>query len=153
MIFGGYLLQQTFELAFCCASTAAGTRPTFLSLDPSTFENPVPVGSHLYLKATVSFTDQLTNDDSIGAESQKFTKIQVRVDSSVRDTPDGQRKPTGVFHYTFLVQKDIHVMPQSYSDFMIWLDAKRRAQEANARLLAGIMESNSLSTIREAVTE
>ncbi|KAI5306094.1 hypothetical protein KEM56_002240 [Ascosphaera pollenicola] len=152
MIFGGYLLQQTFELAFCCASTAAGTRPTFLSLDPSTFDNPVPVGSHLYLKATVSFTDPVTGHEA-SAENQKFTKIQVRVDSSVRDTPDGLRKPTGVFHYTFLVQKDVHVMPQSYSDFMIWLDAKRRAQDTNAKLLAGITESNSLSTIRAAVTE
>ncbi|KAI5290948.1 Acyl-coenzyme A thioesterase 9, mitochondrial [Ascosphaera aggregata] len=73
--------------------------------------------------------------------------MQIRVDSSVRDTPGGKRKPTGVFHYTFCTKKDIQVMPQSYSDFMVWLDAKRRAQQTNAKLLDNIMKSNSLSTI------
>jgi acyl-CoA hydrolase len=57
MIFGGYLLKETFELAFCCAASFSHSRPTFISLDPSTFENPVPVGSVLYLRATVSYTD------------------------------------------------------------------------------------------------
>jgi acyl-coenzyme A thioesterase 9 len=57
MIFGGFLLKQTFELAFCCAASFAHTRPTFVSLDPSTFQNPVPVGSVLYLTATVVYTD------------------------------------------------------------------------------------------------
>ena len=57
MIFGGYLLKETFELAFCCAASFSHSRPIFVSLDPSTFENPVPVGSVLYLRATVSYTD------------------------------------------------------------------------------------------------
>jgi len=48
MIFGGFLLKQTFELAFCCAASVSHTRPSFISLDPSTFQNPVPVGSVLY---------------------------------------------------------------------------------------------------------
>ncbi|KAJ2981249.1 hypothetical protein NQ176_g2151 [Zarea fungicola] len=29
MIFGGFLLKQTFELAFCCAASFTRTRPTF----------------------------------------------------------------------------------------------------------------------------
>src|SRR2546423_1823798 len=57
MVFGGFLLKSTFELAFCCAASFAHTRPTFVSLDPSTFQNPVPVGSVLYLTATVVYTD------------------------------------------------------------------------------------------------
>ncbi|PGH16455.1 hypothetical protein AJ79_01786 [Helicocarpus griseus UAMH5409] len=142
MIFGGFLLKQTFELAFCCAASFSNSRPTFLSLDPSTFDNPVPVGSVLYLKATVSYTDPPINSTSTADDGEddvatrKFTKVQVRVDSKVRDAEHTTKKSTGVFHYTFLVQRDVQVMPQSYSDFMIWVDAKRRAQSTNESLLA-----------------
>ncbi|KAK2783676.1 hypothetical protein FQN53_009128 [Emmonsiellopsis sp. PD_33] len=163
MIFGGFLLKQTFELAFCCAAAFSNSRPTFLSLDPSTFDNPVPVGSVLYLKATVSYTDPplntpataTTNADGAAADSspRKFTKVQIRVDSKVRDAEHTTKKPTGVFHYTFLVEKDIQVMPQSYSDFMIWVDAKRRAQNTNESLLAGIVGKDSYDGIQEGVTE
>lgn len=57
MIFGGFHLKQTFELAFCCAASFAHARPAFISADPCTFRNPVPVGSVLYLTATVAYTD------------------------------------------------------------------------------------------------
>lgn len=57
MIFGGFHLKQTFELAFCCAASFGHARPTFISADPCTFRNPVPVGSVLYLTATVAYTD------------------------------------------------------------------------------------------------
>ncbi|KLJ06010.1 hypothetical protein EMPG_10535 [Blastomyces silverae] len=164
MIFGGYLLKQTFELAFCCAASFSNSRPTFLSLDPSTFDNPVPVGSVLYLKATVSYTEsQVTaknadavpsgDNSSSSSSSSKFTKVQVRVDSKVRDAEHTTKKPTGVFHYTFLVEKDVQVMPQSYNDFMIWVDAKRRAQNTNKSLLSGIMEKDSFDGIQEGLTE
>ncbi|PGH22963.1 hypothetical protein AJ80_03012 [Polytolypa hystricis UAMH7299] len=164
MIFGGYLLQQTFELAFCCAAASSQTRPTFLSLDPSTFENPVPVGSVLYLKAVVSYTDATPSPQqttttadssrSSGEQTQrKFTKVQVRVDSKVRDVEHASKKPTGVFNYTFLVERDIRVMPQSYSDYMIWVDARRRAQSTNESLVKGIMEENDFDGIQEGVTE
>lgn len=142
MIFGGYLLKQTFELAFCCAASFSHSRPIFLSLDPSTFDNPVPVGSVLYLKAVVSYTDPpltspvqsqntstSTNSagNSNGSTDRRFTKVQVRVESSVRDIKHGAKKPTGEFNYTFLVEKDMQVMPRSYGEFMIWVDARRRA--------------------------
>lgn len=151
MIFGGYLLKQTFELAFCCAASFSRTRPTFICLDPSTFDNPVPVGGVLYLKATVAYTDppvissptkskttttttKDNNTDQKETHQKKYTRVQIRVDSSVRDVEHGTKKPTGVFNYTFLVEKDIQVMPQTYSDFMMWVDARRRAQNANASL-------------------
>ena len=137
MIFGGYLLKQTFELAFCCAASFSHSRPTFLSLDPSTFENPVPVGSVLYLTATVAYTDlPLVTAASTGeaiadvkdSSQQAYTRVQIRIDSKMRNIEHGETKPTGQFNYTFLVEKDIKVMPRTYSEFMIWADARRRAE-------------------------
>ena len=133
MIFGGFLLKQTFELAFCCAASFSHSRPTFLSLDPSTFDNPVPVGSVLYLTATVAYTDPPLvdiNESKLtdGSKTSKYTKLQVRVDSMVRNIEHGDTKPAGQFNYTFLVEKDVKVMPRTYSEFMIWIDARRRVK-------------------------
>jgi acyl-coenzyme A thioesterase 9 len=148
MIFGGFLLKQTFELAFCCAASFSHTRPNFISLDPSTFENPVPVGSVLYLRATVAFTEPFEHD---GAES-KYTKVQVRVDSKVRDVEHGTKKSTGQFNYTFLVEKDIQVMPKTYGEFMLWTDARRRSENA-ALMTPGSKEPNTLRAFKDSVTE
>lgn len=144
MIFGGFLLKQTFELAFCCAASFAHTRPTFVSLDPSTFQNPVPVGSVLYLTATVVYTDPPVVQGASGTspspdstESPRSensqTRVQVRVDSKVRNVEHGETKPTGQFNYTFTVDRDIKVMPRTYSEFMMYVDARRRAK--------GVLES------------
>ena len=141
MIFGGFLLKQTFELAFCCAAACSHSRPTFVSLDPSTFDNPVPVGSVLYLTAVVAYTDpplvtKVSAGDGVedAAESHEgnFTRVQIRIDSKVRDIKHGETKPTGQFNYTFLVERNIRVMPSTYSEFMVWIDARRRAESVRA---------------------
>ncbi|KAL6714884.1 hypothetical protein ACLMJK_007144 [Lecanora helva] len=145
MIFGGFLLKQTFELAFCCAAAFSHSRPTFVSLDPSTFENPVPVGSVLYLTATVALSESVDTSTSNDAQStsnsstddRKYTKLQIRVDSKVRNIEHGETKPTGQFNYTFTVEKDIRVMPQTYSEFMIWIDARRRVERVKASVKGG----------------
>ena len=141
MIFGGFLLKQTFELAFCCAAAFSHSRPTFVSLDPSTFENPVPVGSVLYLTATVAYTDRAEGkSESNGQDGEmkggegKYTRVQIRVDSKVRNIEHGETKPTGQFNYTFLVEKDVGIMPQTYSEFMIWVDARRRAERVRVTI-------------------
>jgi len=159
MIFGGFLLKQTFELAFCCAASFSHTRPTFLSLDPSTFDNPVPVGSVLYCTATVAYTEpplvdtsgnvNITGGDTktAGGEAKvtdsskesRFTRVQIRVDSKVRDIEHGNTKPTGQFNYTFLIERDIKVMPRTYSEFMIWVDARRRAERVGKVMDEGEM--------------
>ncbi|KAJ4385683.1 hypothetical protein N0V93_010112 [Gnomoniopsis smithogilvyi] len=133
MIFGGFHLKQTFELAFCCAASFAHARPTFISADPCTFRNPVPVGSVLYLTATVAYTDPpLLEED--GSEPQQeddskpMTRVHVRVDSKVRDVEHGNARSTGQFNYTFSVPKDIKVMPHSYQEYMMYIDARRRVK-------------------------
>ena len=136
MIFGGFLLKQTFELAFTTAAACAHARPTFVSLDPSTFQNPVPVGSILYLTATVVYTDPPligAPDEKVDQESQ-YTRVQIRVDSKVRDVEHGKSKPTGQFNYTFNVEKNIRVVPRTYTEYMYYLDARRRATQIKETL-------------------
>ncbi|KAI4234753.1 MAG: hypothetical protein LQ349_003594, partial [Xanthoria aureola] len=151
MIFGGYLLKTSFELAFCCAAAFSHSRPTFLSLDPSTFENPVPVGSVLYLKATVAYTESAVDGasdahQSAGVENGEErtegsgTRVQIRIDSKVRDIEHGSTKPTGQFNYTFWVDRDISVMPQTYEEFMVWVDARRRAERVRGSIDGGRVE-------------
>lgn len=153
MIFGGFLLKQTFELAFTTAAAFAHARPTFTSLDPSTFQNPVPVGSILYLTATVVYTDP----PLIGAPGEKtdgdseWTRVQVRVDTKVRDVEHGHSKPTGQFNYTFTVPKSISVMPRTYQEFMMYIDARRRAEQVKRTLEEGV--SVSPRTAEESLTE
>ena len=132
MIFGGYLLKQTFELAFCCAASFSHCRPTFVSLDPSTFQNPVPVGSVLYMSSTVTYCDT----PSSGGSDQGKTRIQVKVDTKVRNVEHVDTKPTGQFNYTFVVDRDVKVMPKTYTEFMMYIDARRRAQRV-AELVQG----------------
>ncbi|CAI6094693.1 unnamed protein product [Clonostachys chloroleuca] len=147
MIFGGFLLKQTFELAFCCAASVSHSRPNFLALDPSTFENPVPVGSVLYLRASVAYTEP----ESREGDPSKFTKVHVRVDSKVRDVEHGTKKSTGMFNYTFLVEKQLQVIPKSYEEFMIWTDARRRAK--NALNIDPSHGTSALRSIKDSVTE
>lgn len=126
-IFGGFLLKATFELAFCCAASFAHARPVFVAADPCTFLNPVPVGSVLYLSATVAYTDSpVLEGDEGHALPQGRTRVQIRVESKVRDVEHGTAKPTGQFHYTFDVEKDVRVRPQTYQEFMLYLEARRR---------------------------
>ncbi|KAI1120355.1 Thioesterase/thiol ester dehydrase-isomerase, partial [Nemania abortiva] len=138
MIFGGFHLKQTFELAFCAAASFAHARPTFISADPCTFRNPVPVGSVLYLTATVVYTDPPLLDADGTEPVQKdpkapLTRLHVRVDSKVRDVEHGHAKPTGQFNYTFSVPRDVRVLPHTYQEFMMYVDARRRVQAGDAQ--------------------
>jgi len=151
MIFGGYLLKQTFELAFTCAASFSHARPTFVNLDPSTFESPVPVGSVLYINASVTYTEPDTVADG--------TRIQVMVLTHVRNVEHGEneRKSTGTFFYTFHVDIDVSVLPESYSEFMRWVGGRRRAKRLAENMEADAKEGRRLSVIgrsgAERVTE
>lgn len=157
MIFGGFLLKQTFELAFCCAASFAHTRPTFVSLDPSTFHNPVPVGSVLYMTSTVVYTDPPViagqTDPSSSTTSSRpesaTTRVQVRVDTKVRDVEHGVARPTGQFNYTFTVEKDIKVMPRTYTEFMMYVDARRRAMNVKEKVKQGDVDVGKGDRITE----
>lgn len=154
MIFGGYLLKQTFELAFCCAASFAHTRPTFVSLDPSTFQNPVPVGSVLYMTSTVVYTDpphvtSQTDPETQDGQKPELTRVQVRVDTKVRDVEHGIAKPTGQFNYTFTVEKGIKVIPRSYTEMMMYVDARRRAMSVRETVRQGDADAGKQDRVTE----
>ena len=72
------------------------------------------------------------NTTTESSDEGKYTRVQIRVDSKVRNIEHGETKSTGQFNYTFTVEKNIKVMPRTYSEFMIWVDARRRAERVRA---------------------
>lgn len=63
MIFGGYLMRQSFELAYCTAAAFSRAFPRFISLDSTTFKAPVPVGSVLYMNSKIVYTEHIHESD------------------------------------------------------------------------------------------
>jgi acyl-coenzyme A thioesterase 9 len=128
MIFGGYILRLTFEVAHCCAARFSHSRPRFISLDSTTFDCPVPVGSILEAEAMVVYTapssPEALDFDPTTPEGEA-TRVQVRVKANVRDVHTGKRTTTGTFAYTFGVEGSRRVLPTKYSEFMEWIIAKR----------------------------
>ena len=95
----------------------------------------------LYLTATVAYTDRAEGESGDDGEDEgktsgerRYTRVQIRVDSKVRNIEHGETKPTGQFNYTFLVEKDVRIMPQTYSEFMIWVDARWRAERVRVTI-------------------
>jgi acyl-coenzyme A thioesterase 9 len=127
MIFGGYILRLTFELAHSCAARFSHSRPRFISLDSTTFDCPVPVGSILESEAMVVHTAPSTSETDFDTETPdgETTRVQIRVTANVRDVHTGQRTTTGTFAYTFGVEGHRRVLPTKYAEYMEWIEAKR----------------------------
>ncbi|ODV78993.1 uncharacterized protein CANTADRAFT_26079 [Suhomyces tanzawaensis NRRL Y-17324] len=159
MIFGGYLLRQSFELAYCASAAFAGTGPRFVSLDSTTFKAPVPVGAILSMEATVAYTEHIhdvgeTEADSpfnftlpatnkISPSSDAFlsepgTLVQVKVDTSIQNVEEDGKTESGTFIYSFFVPKNSNgdedpgycsIIPQTYTEMMHYVEGRRRAQD------------------------
>lgn len=139
MIFGGYMMRQTFELAYACAAAFAHLQPRFVSLDTVTFKNPVPVGSVLQFTAFVAYTQPSKRKiQSVNTENTVHDGclIQVRVQTTVRDMDKDNHLDAGTFIYSFFVEGDSgYVMiPESYEDMMIFLEGRRLAKQSQEYL-------------------
>ena len=66
------------------------------------------------------------------------------VRTHVRNVEHAERKSTGTFFYTFRVDGEVGVLPQSYSDFMQWIGGRRRAQRLAKMLEADAKAGNAL---------
>lgn len=158
MIFGGYLLRQSFELAYCASAAFAKAAPRFVSLDSTTFKASVPVGSVLSMTASVSYTEHIHEKDTPESDtpfgfslpatnklssnpdaflSECGTLIQVRVDTTIKHLESVDAKESGTFIYSFFVPKNSvddevdyrSIIPQTYSEMMEYVEGRRRAQD------------------------
>lgn len=55
----------------------------------------------------------------------------------MRSIEGGETKPTGTFNYTFLVRRELQVVPETYGEFMMFLDARRRGLVVNGSVGVG----------------
>ncbi|ODV90476.1 hypothetical protein CANCADRAFT_106941 [Tortispora caseinolytica NRRL Y-17796] len=118
MIFGGYLLRQTFELAYCCVAALSHHTPRFYSMDTTSFRNPVPVGSVLYMTAAACYSEP---------QDEGSTIVQIVVDTVVRDILHGTTTPTGQFTYSFYVHTHVDIVPETYQEALRYLQGRRTA--------------------------
>lgn len=134
IIFGGYLLRQTFELAYCAAGAFSRSYPRFISLDNTTFKAPVPVGSVLSMSAEICYTEHIhdpledsesantlstilkdfdTTANELSSDPREYlstpgTLIQVQVDTKVSSLSGGSKfTESGTFVYSFYVPRDV----------------------------------------------
>ena len=77
MIFGGFLLKQTFELAFTTAAAFAHARPTFVSLDPSTRPAPREIAVGITECELVRLKNKRPTDVLIGSSGKGQREVQV----------------------------------------------------------------------------
>ncbi|KAG1144261.1 hypothetical protein G6F37_006396 [Rhizopus arrhizus] len=119
-IFGGYLMRRAYELAY--ANTALFMKswsPTLLSMDEVAFRKPVHVGTLLNLRSNI-----------VLSEGFPHRTVQVRVVAEVVHIEKNTREVTNIFHFTlYASNSDIklrRVLPKTYSESMLWIDAKRR---------------------------
>lgn len=115
-IFGGYLIRESFELAWATALLYAKVQPILINIDEITFIAPVPIGSIVHFQAIAVFSS--TNS------------VQVFVNADVIDKNSGSRTTTNVFKFAFFCQKHQgkSLIPSSYGEAMNYLQAQRTYQ-------------------------
>ncbi|CAG0887801.1 unnamed protein product [Darwinula stevensoni] len=112
-IFGGFIMRQAFELAWANAYVVSRQAPTIEFIDDIWFRRPVEVGSLLYMASQVVFTEGC--------------HLQVRVSAEVMNPVDGQKEETNVFHFTFVVPKEVdRMLPKAYHESMLYLEGRRQ---------------------------
>ncbi|CAG9537403.1 unnamed protein product [Cercopithifilaria johnstoni] len=112
-IFGGFLMRKAMELAWSNASLFSGNRCRICGVDDIMFRKSVDVGSILVLSSQVCYsTDHY---------------MELIVDAEVLDIVTGNRELTNTFFLTFQSDRTIPiVIPYSYSEGMLYLEARRR---------------------------
>uniref|UniRef100_A0A8C5RJA6 Acyl-CoA thioesterase 9 n=1 Tax=Laticauda laticaudata TaxID=8630 RepID=A0A8C5RJA6_LATLA len=111
-IFGGFLMRKAYELGWATAYSYGNSRPYVVAVDDIMFQKPVEIGSLLLLSSQVCYTEK--------------NNIQVRVHSEVYDPDTKVHHTTNVFHFTFMIEKEIpDVVPKTYGESMLYLDGKR----------------------------
>ncbi|KAI8611699.1 HotDog domain-containing protein [Chytriomyces sp. MP71] len=118
-IFGGHLMRLAFEFGYATGALFSKRALRFLAIDDITFKRPVEIGAILDLTSTVVFT----HDD----------KMVIKVTVHVVEVQEGGKHLSNEFWLTFeAVRKPEdtteprRVLPRSYDECMMLLEAKRR---------------------------
>jgi acyl-coenzyme A thioesterase 9 len=128
-IFGGHLLRLGYDLAWSVGTLFSRDRHNFLHMDEVMFKAPVEIGSLLAMGGHVTYTSPTR---------QSFV---VSVAADVVNPTNGERKNSNMFHFIFYArpQPDANgvrrpvlprVLPRTYDEMMLYLDAKRRWEAA-----------------------
>jgi len=137
-IFGGHLMRLGYDLAWSVGSLFSRDRHNFLHMDEVVFKQPVEIGSLLAMGGHVTYT------------SPTLQSFVVSVIADVVNPTNGERKNSNMFHFIFYarpqpdargVRKPVlpRVLPRTYDEMMLYLDAKRRWESARATAkLAGV---------------
>ncbi|CAL9057869.1 unnamed protein product [Musa banksii] len=96
-IFGGFLMNLAFELAFSTAYAFVGQMPCFLEVDHVDFLKPVDVGDFLRLKSCVLYTQ---------LENPAQPLINVEVVAHVTRPELRTSEISNMFYFTFTVNPD-----------------------------------------------
>ncbi|EIN05854.1 Thioesterase/thiol ester dehydrase-isomerase [Punctularia strigosozonata HHB-11173 SS5] len=122
-IFGGYLMRLAYELGFANARLFTRAPVRFLSLDKIAFAAPVPIGSILRLRSRVLYSESSERWPAL---------VHIGVQANVVEPETGSETTTNDFRFTWcrdagppLTRK---VVPQTYKDAMLWLEAKRNLE-------------------------
>ncbi|KAJ3260459.1 hypothetical protein HK103_000601 [Boothiomyces macroporosus] len=116
LFMSGYLMRVAFELAYATAVMACKSyNIEFLALDDLTFRLPVPIGSIISLSSKFVYSTKST--------------FQISVIVDILNVVTGERKTSNDFYFTFTckdIEKFPHVLPQSYAESVLYIEAKRR---------------------------
>ncbi|XP_010251390.1 PREDICTED: acyl-coenzyme A thioesterase 9, mitochondrial-like [Nelumbo nucifera] len=96
-IFGGFLMNRAFELAFSTAYAFAGAMPCFLEVDHVDFLKPVDVGDFLRFKSCVLYTELHNPEQPL---------INIEVVAHVTRPELRSSEISNTFHFTFTVRPD-----------------------------------------------
>ncbi|XP_043721426.1 acyl-coenzyme A thioesterase 2, chloroplastic-like [Telopea speciosissima] len=140
-IFGGFLMNRAFELAFSTAYAFAGAAPCFLEVDHVDFLRPVDVGNFLRLKSCVLYTE-LGNPQS--------PLINIEVVAHVTRPELRSSEVSNTFYFTFSIR------PEAMKDGLKIRNVVPATEEEALRILERIdaenLDSECSSTFRRGST-
>ncbi|KAJ4958527.1 hypothetical protein NE237_025638 [Protea cynaroides] len=96
-IFGGWLMNRAFELAFSTAYAFAGAVPYFLEVDHVDFLRPVDVGGFLRLKSSVLYTE---------LENPQKPLINIEVVAHIMRPELRSSEVSNTFYFTFTIRPE-----------------------------------------------
>lgn len=96
-IFGGFLMNRAFELAFSTAYAFVGQMPCFLEVDHVDFLKPVDVGNFLRFQSCVLYTE---------LENPEEPLINIEVVAHVTRPELRTSEISNTFYFTFTVRPD-----------------------------------------------